>query len=360
MNPINRDRPLPQIVIDAGEDVDLLIAAIRYPDYEVREAAAWVLGVIGKYDCLLPLSNALKDPDSIVREAAARALGNIKVLPNVNRKIGLFEDTPDDVSAMNELTRALKDREYRVRAAAATSLINFGKDLENVQEPMALNIEVESAIPQSLPSMYQPYGVSSEMEQQLTHKKEYPPLVRSKVIPQVVLDANNDYNQYKELLKSKETDVREAVSWAMGIMADPEGTGLLISALKDTEAVVRESAARSLGLLKFRTDTRESVGRFEDKREDHQAAESLQKMLKDNELRVRSAAAAALANFGKPDTAKLLLPLLKETIPNMRAAAATGLGGCPYPEVVPALILRLKDDDFWTRLCAARSLGKTT
>ena len=252
MNPINRDRPLPQIVIDAGEDVDLLKVAIRYPDYEVREAAAWVMGVIGKYDCLLPLSNALKDPDSIVREAAARALGNIKALPNINRKIGLFEDTPDDVSAMNELTRALKDREYRVRAAAATSLINFGKDIENVQEPMALNVEVESSIPQSLPSMYQPYGVSSDVEQQLTLKKDYPPLVRNKAIPQAVLDAKYDYSIFKELLKSKETDVREAVSWALGVMADPDGTSLLISALKDSEAVVRESAAKSLGLLKLK------------------------------------------------------------------------------------------------------------
>ncbi len=358
MNPINRERPLPQIVIDAGEDVSLLKAAIRYPDYEVREAAAWVLGMIGKYECLAPLSNALKDPDSIVREAAARALGNVNDLPNINRKIGLFEDTPDDVSALNELTRALKDREYRVRAAAATSLINFGRDVDNVQEPMALNTEVEPINPQSLPSMYQPYGVSSEVEKELAPKKVYPPLLRNKAIPQLLIDADFNFDEYRELLKNKETELREAVAWALGVMADPEGTSLLINALKDTEPVVRESAARSLGQLKYRSDTKEAAGRFEDKREDHQAADSLQKALKDKELRVRSAAAAALANFGKPEIAKQLLTLLKDTIPNMRAAAATGLGGCPYPEVVPALILRLKDDDFWTRLCAARSLGK--
>ena len=75
MVPINRDRPLPQLVIDAGEDINKLKSIIRYPDYEVREGAAWVLGTIGKYECLAPLVNALKDPDAIVREAAARALG---------------------------------------------------------------------------------------------------------------------------------------------------------------------------------------------------------------------------------------------------------------------------------------------
>lgn len=132
MTPANRDRPLPQIVINAGEDVNKLKSVIRYPDYEVREGAAWVLGNIGTFECLAPLANALKDPDAIVREAAARALGNMKELPNIHRKLGIFEDTPDDVSAMNELTRALKDREYRVRAAAATSLINFGKSVDNI------------------------------------------------------------------------------------------------------------------------------------------------------------------------------------------------------------------------------------
>jgi HEAT repeat protein len=113
-----------------------------------------------------------------------------------------------------------------------------------------------------------------------------------------------------------------------------------------------------MGLLKFQTDTKKSVGMFEDKRGDQQIVDNLLKALKDKEINVRAAAAAALANYGKPEIAKQLLVLLKDQIPNMRAAAAIGLGGCPYPEVVPALILRLKDEDFWTRLCAARSLGK--
>lgn len=357
MTPAYRDRPLPQIVLDAGEDINKLKSVIRYPDYEVREGAAWVLGNIGTYECLAPLANALKDPDAIVRESAARSLGNMKELPNIHRKLGIFEDTPDDVSAMNELTRALKDREYRVRAAAATSLINFGKNVDNVQEPASVDRDTDVK-PLSLhPTMYMPYGVPSE-EEVLKPRKEYPSLVRNKPIPPQVLEANYRFPQFKELQKSKEAEVREAAAWALGVMADPEGVSLLIAALHDPEPVVRESAARSLGQTKFVTDTKKSAGRFEDKGEDQPAVDNLLKALKDKEINVRAAAAASLANYGKPEIAKQLLVLLKDLAPNMRAAAAIGLGGCSYPEVVPALVLRLKDEDFWTRVCAARSLGK--
>lgn len=359
MNPVNRDRPLPQLVIDAGEDIDRLRSIIRYPDYEVREGAAWVLGTIGKFECLTPLANALKDPDAIVRESAAKALGNIKDLPNIHRKLGMFEDTPDDISAMNELTRALKDREYRVRVAAANSLVSYGKNVENLQGPQSAVQEPEPVKSPLPPSLYQPYSFSnSGMEEVLRPKKDYPPLVRNKPIPKQVIDANFSLAQLREVAKSKETDVREAVAWALGVMADTDGAVLLINALHDPEPAVRESAARSLGQLKFVSDTKQSVGRFEDKRGDQQVTENLLKALKDKELNVRATAAAALANYGKPEIAKQLLVLLKDSVPNMRAAAAVGLGGCAYPEVVPALILRLKDEDFWTRLCSARSLGR--
>lgn len=358
MNPVNQNKPLPQLVVDAGEDIEKLKGVIRYPDYEVREGAAWVLGNIGKYECLAPLINALKDPETIVREAAAKALGNINELPNIHRKLGIFEDTPEDVSAMNELTRALKDREYRVRMAAAASLVNYGKTVDNVQGPQPVVKPQEQTLPPA-PSMYQPYTFSAiGFDEQFIQKKDYPPLARNKAIPKEVLEANYSLAQYRELQKSKETDVREAIAWALGAMADPDGSVLLANAIHDPEPSVREAAARSFGQLKFQTDTRQTSGRFEDKRSDQQVTDNLLKALKDKEVNVRAAAAAALANYGKPDIAKLLLASLKDPVATMRAAAAVGLGGCPYPEVVPALILRLKDDDFWTRLCSARSLGK--
>ena len=46
--------------------------------------------------------------------------------------------------------------------------------------------------------------------------------------------------------------------------------------------------------------------------------------LKDKELGVRAASAAALSNYGKPEVMKTLLALLDDTSSTIRAAAATG------------------------------------
>lgn len=67
MSSFQREKPIPQIVLDAGQSIPDLKSAILYPDFEVREAAAWVLGEIGSFACFAPLVNALKDPDAVVR-----------------------------------------------------------------------------------------------------------------------------------------------------------------------------------------------------------------------------------------------------------------------------------------------------
>jgi HEAT repeat protein len=357
VSPFTREKPLPQIVQDAGENVEKLGAAIRYPDFEVREAAAWVLGQIGEFNCIAPLVNALKDPDSIVREAAAMALGKIKELPNIHRRLSVFEDTPDDVWAMNELIKAYRDRELRVRSAAAQSLKKYGKEVE-VTPPESTGATRQAASVQNLPPSVM-YSLEEMMEdKQGPEKVTYPPLRRNKQIPQSILDANYDFQKLDAASKSKEVTVREAAAWALGVMADPRGVVILVQILHDPETVVRESAARSLGQIRYRNDTKKPASRFEDMTEDRKAADALLRALKDKEITVRAATAAALSNYGKPEVMKTLLGLLDDTSSTIRAAAATGLGGCPYLEVIPALIRMLRDDDFFTRLCSARSLGK--
>lgn len=357
MSPFNREKPLPPIVLEAGDDIQKLESAIRYPDFEVREAAAWVLGQIGTYECISPLVNALKDPDAVVRESAAISLGNIKEKPNINRKLSMFEDTPDDVWAMNELIKAVKDREMRVRNAAAQALRSYGKNME-VTQAESRPMPQQNHGPQPMP-VGAIYGSPEEMDAAKGYeKKTYPVLRRNKPIPQIILDANYDFTKLDQASHSKEIPVREAAAWALGVMGDPRGVGILVQSLHDPEMVVRESAARSLGIIKYKNDTKKPASRFEDMTEDRKAADALLKTIKDKEINVRAASAAALSNYGKPEVMKTLLGLLDDTNSTIRAAAATGLGGCPYLEVIPALIRMLRDDDFFVRLCSARSLGK--
>ena len=219
MSSYKRDKPLPEIVLQAGEDIDKLAAAIRYPDFDVRESAAWKLGEIGTFDCISPLVNALKDPDAVVRESAAYALGNIKDLPNINRKLSVFEDTPDDVWAMNELQKLGKDRELRVRAAAAEALKAYGKQVE-VTTPEIATVPRKVASTQVAPPATV-YDIDVMKAAIAGGKKDYPPLRRNKQIPQVILDADYDFNKLEAASKHKETAVREAAAWALGVMADP-------------------------------------------------------------------------------------------------------------------------------------------
>lgn len=356
MNSNSRGKPLPQIVQDAGEDISKLSITIRYPDFEVREAAAWVLGQIGVFECIAPLVNALRDPDAVVREAAAYSLGLIREKPNINRKLSVFEDTPDDVWAMNELMRATKDRELRVRTAAANALKAYGKTVE-VETPEPMPALRSAPLPPTL-AVGNMYAMPDMMEAGSETRNSYPPLRRNKQIPQEILDANYDFTKLDAAIKSRDVAIRESAVWALGVMGDPKGVSILIQGLKDPEPVVRESAARSLGRIRYRQDTRKPASRFEDITDDRKAADALLRALRDREVNVKAACAAALANYGKPEVMKILIGMLDDTSSTLRAAAATGLGGCPYLEVIPALIRMLRDDDFFTRLCAARSLGK--
>ncbi len=356
MSQNSREKPLPPIVLDAGEDVDKLSSAIRYPDYDVREAAAWKLGEIGTFDCIAPLVNALKDPDAVVRESAAYALGKIKTLPNINRKISIFEDTPDDVWAISELQKLIKDREFRVRVAAAEALKTYGKQVD-VSAPELVSVPKKVNAQQIAPPATV-YDISMLTQAGFGQKPNYPPLKRNKQIPQIVLDADYDFEKLDLASRHNETAVREAAVWALGMMGDPRGVIILVQALHDPEPIVRESAARALGIIKYPNDTKKPIGRFEDMTEDRRAADALLKVLKDKEVGVKASAAAALSNYGKPEVMKTLMGMLTDSSSTIRAAAATGLGGCPYMEVIPALIRLLRDDDFFTRLCAARSLGR--
>ncbi len=358
MSQFSREKPIPQIVQDAGSDFHKLLAALKYPDFEVREAAAWALGKVGTFECIIHLVNALKDPDAVVRESACYALGEIKDLPNLSRKLSVFEDTPPDIQAMNELVKTLKDRENRVRIAASKALVTYGKHIDPAPIDNGTNEGNQSKTTSLPPGAIFAYSNAVSEAPQPSQPRSYPPLKRNKPIPQQVLDANYDFVQLELCSHHKEMAVREAAIWVLGVMADPRGVQIIVQGLHDPEPVVRETSARALGQIRYPNDTKKSGGRFEDMTEDRKAADGLLHTLKDKETNVRASAAAALANYGKPEVTKVLITMLSEQIATLRAAAATGLGGCPYPEVIPALIHVLRDDDFFARLCAARSLGR--
>lgn len=342
------DKPLPQIVIDAGDDIDRLKIIIRSTKAEERAGSAWILGQIGVFEAINPLLDALRDPDPGVRAAAARSLGQIKDLPDINRKVDRFEDIPADIRARDQLKKALNDRDPIVRAAAAAALVNYGW----VEKPPETFSQEKT-----LPLMNSGFGSGSESQKEVQDRA---PLTRNKPIPQPVLNAGYDLGKQKENLHNKLFEVRESAAWALGQIGGVEVVSPLVNALKDNDPRVRETAARSLGQIHFQRDVMASIDRFADTNELNKGKEQLLRSLKDKELNVRAAAAASLGNYSSPEVASALVAMMNQDDPGVRSSAAIGLGECNIAssEVVLGLIKLLKDSDFWTRTCASKSLGK--
>ena len=127
----------------------------------------------------------------------------------------------------------------------------------------------------------------------------------------------------------------------MGGLEDPEALPLLLNALDDPSATVRESAAEALGGLG-----------------DDAATGSLLAALNDESVDVRAAAAGALGDVGDARAAPALLQGLDDLHPEVRKASAEALGALGDAAAVDPLIGALDDPNAGVREAAAGSLGE--
>jgi thioesterase domain-containing protein len=127
--------------------LDALLAALKDPNWLVRQGAAKALGQLGQTDAkvLDALLAALKDPDSDVRQGAAQALGQLGQ-PDAKVLDALLAALKDPVSSVRQggaqalgqlgqpdakvvdaLLAALKDPDSSVRQKAAQALVQLGQ-----------------------------------------------------------------------------------------------------------------------------------------------------------------------------------------------------------------------------------------
>jgi len=112
-----------------GDEVSVLITALKDEDSEVRRKATEVLDEIRDTRVVEPLIQALKDEDGRVQSNAAWALGEI-----------------GDKRAVEPLIQALKDEDERVRSNAAWALGKIGD--ERAIEPLTNALEDEDSLVQ--------------------------------------------------------------------------------------------------------------------------------------------------------------------------------------------------------------------
>lgn len=145
--------------LEAKEDVEGLIQALKDEDDDVREAAAEALGRIGDVSAVEPLIQTLEDESILVQCEASDALVRIGE-PSVEPLIQVLNNEHSDVRrdavialgeiagkigsarAIEELIQALKDKEEGVRLSVVTALVK----IEDARAVEALNNALKGEI----------------------------------------------------------------------------------------------------------------------------------------------------------------------------------------------------------------------
>ncbi|MDE2009839.1 MAG: HEAT repeat domain-containing protein [Candidatus Omnitrophica bacterium] len=213
---------------------DALIAALRNPNPDIRQAAIGLLYLNKATRAIKPLIATLNDPDYMVRDSAASVLFSFKQSTATEYALKtLFQSLKSsnsnerseavcnlslvkDPHVIEPLIHSLKDPDAKVRDMAASTLYRINdprivKALIGValKDP---SLNVRSAAMSSLGNLGNPMAVQ--------------PLI--------------------SILKSPDKLLRKSASDALGHIKDPRAVGPLIAELNDREGIVRDSAADAL------------------------------------------------------------------------------------------------------------------
>lgn len=179
------------------------------------------------------------------------------------------------------------------------------------------------------------------------------------------------------LLKSKDLTLREAAVFALGKIGPKATTGLL-ALIDDPDSAIAVAAAKSVGVMGSVGNAAisgliEGAQRHSDNEELCEriassiaaidlgdAVPKLRELLRSDQVGVRSFAASTLAEIGPPgqSCAADLLPLLTDSTIRVRIAAARALAQIDLPEDFPtdALETAAKDNDRHVSLWAQKAL----
>jgi HEAT repeat protein len=142
-------------------------------------------------------------------------------------------------------------------------------------------------------------------------------------------------------LKDSDAEVRERAAWALGKEQAARAADALIGALKDAEPDVREQAAWALGQIRAA-----------------QAIEALVGALKDESADVAERAAWALGQIRNPSSVAGLIAGAGHAEPDVREQIAWALGQIRDKQAVQALVRLLDDAEPDVREQAAWALGQ--
>lgn len=141
-----------------------------------------------------------------------------------------------------------------------------------------------------------------------------------------------------------------------GSRAVPPPTNAILGRVEGPETMTFEQCVDAL--RKGKPDERAQAVAELGKLRDVRGVGLLRTALKDSDPVVRDNAAFALAEMGAREAIPDLLPLLEDAASTVRKSAAKALGLLKARQAVPRLIALLKDSAYVVRKSAARSLGQ--
>lgn len=300
--------------------------------------------------------NLLKDIDKKVRAAAIVALkkvdysyqGNLSALisgvgdgdANVRKGVNHVLTDPDGIGPRKEVVEALVDKMKgdggtRGPGGDILSSPRFMKEgAADIAVPLLLTILTEKD-PKDPTKFKNDEGARSGAADALGKIGD------PKAVPALI-----------ETLKTDTPAVQRVAIGAIALIAAPTGEAALIQAVKDKDADAEARLQAAAGLGKIGSPA---------------AVEMLITSLNDPDLKMRSAAVAALAHAGRPSlngptqpqALEALIAALSNSNENIRTGAANALTRVAAPEADSALIAALKNDNNESDLrgAAAAALG---
>ena len=325
-------------------------------DAQLRMIAVTILGRIKHGDGVPALIGALDDKDQSIADLAAQGLaqtGDASIAglspllsdPSVDKRwVATYTlSTIGSSKAAPALITALNDRDERIRDLATGALSRIGKD---AVEPLTIaakseNVDVRLAAINALG------GMARQDTIPILHAalKDEEPMIRDAAVAALGNTGSaKAVPALTEAIQNKDVKVRaDAVQALVKLGAD--SLSVLVEASKDKDWQVRRVATDGMGMLAS-----------------SDAVPALNRLLLDDDERVRSAAALAIAKVG-PSARLSISPLintLKDKSDVVRDGAAYALAKLApgNDTVIPALIRALRYEDVRARVGAANSIAR--
>ncbi len=306
--------------VTGAPSVDTMVTALKDESPRVREVAAGLLSKMGGSAAPAVIKLA-QDKDDNLRVLAIQILGRIK-----------------SADAVPTLINTLGDSETAVRNASIIALSQIG----------------EPSIAALTGAM-----TDGEVTKRWSAAYALNLVGTAKVAPALVVGLNDKDQRVRELAttgltrmgkdavdalavaaKNEDAGMRQMAINALGVAARPEAVPALTIAIKDPDPAVREAAVTALGY----TGSDKAIAPLTD-------------AITSEDLNLRAVAIPAFARLGKP-AIDALAEISKHQQWQVRRAVVDSLGMMALPEVVPALNRMVPDQEPRVRVAAAMAIAK--